>query len=207
MTVPVRPLTPDLLDVFERSLRAVGARIAGSWRPGASPAALDALEAYVGGRLSDEARLWWSWRDGVADRGHNAAEYVLGRFWTPLSVQGSADCTRFLRDLFTDFEPDLPPLWDPSWTVLCVEERAHIVIACDRSPQPLSPVMYFDPEFNLSPELPQLPSIGELVHLWMEALEDGTYGIVDGEFNIVDPPEVLVEKWTAKGRPDAVHLL
>jgi hypothetical protein len=91
--------------------------------------------------------------------------------------------------------------------VLCVEERAHIVIACDRSPQPLSPVMYFDPEFNLSPELPQLPSIGELVHLWMEALEDGTYSIVDGVFDIVDPPEVLVEKWTAKGRPDAVHLL
>jgi hypothetical protein len=67
-------------------------------------------------------------------------------------------------------------------------------------------VLFFNPEFNDHPEQPLLPSIGELVHLWLEAFQDGTYRIVDGAFE-VDLPDVLQAKWKAKGRAELIPLL
>jgi hypothetical protein len=65
-------------------------------------------------------------------------------------------------------------------------------------------MLYIDPEFNYDPYRPKAPSLGELIHTWLEALDEGTWHIdsTTGDFALLDPIAILA----AKG-PDVADLL
>jgi hypothetical protein len=56
----------------------------------------------------------------------------------------------------------------------------------------------------MEPARPKVGAIGELIHAWIDALDDGTWRIdpTTGDFALVDPLESL----KAKG-PDIAYLL
>lgn len=54
-----------LLEVFESSLRAVGAPIVKHREPGLDDAAIDELIVPLDLQLPDEARVWWRWHNGT----------------------------------------------------------------------------------------------------------------------------------------------
>jgi hypothetical protein len=95
--------------------------------------------------------------------------------------------------------------WSDSWITLCTSPSpARLACDCAVSADSPSPVRYVDPELNYDPYRPKAPSMGELIHTWLEALDDGTWHIdaTTGDFALLDPLEILA----AKG-PDIADLL
>ncbi len=94
--------------------------------------------------------------------------------------------------------------WPDSWLALC-GNVSYTRIACDCAvaADAPSPVHYFDPSENMEPGRAKTASIGELVHVWLDALDDGTWRVDPrtGDFALTDPIELA-----AKGT-DIAYLL
>jgi cell wall assembly regulator SMI1 len=200
-------LTADLLAELDGRLHDVGAPISRFWRPGLKDAQMDARTAEIGLSLPTEARIWWGWHDGI-DVEAARSQASLGPSWDALSLEAAAQDAVAKRDMAARAaEGGLDPRddWSDSWIALC-GDVSYPRIACDCG-LPLgtpSTIHYFDPEFNDYPRHPKAASIGELVHIWLEALADGTWHIDPrtGEFASLDPTELV----KAKGR-DIADLL
>jgi len=203
-----RLLSADLLVELDERLRHADAPITRFWRSGLSDDQMDASTSAIGLSLSAEARVWWGWHDGV-DVGAARSQASLGPSWDVLSLEAAVQDTIAKRDLAARaaaqgrHEPRDD--WADSWITLC-GDVSHPRIACDCGVPPGAPstIHYFDPEFNDEPRRPKAASLGELVRLWIEALDDGTWQIdpAAGEFASPDP-NALVQ---AKGR-DVADLL
>jgi cell wall assembly regulator SMI1 len=202
-----RLLTADLLVRLEQRLIDVGAPIAQLWRPGLNDYQIDALTAEIGLSLPAEARIWWRWHDGVDQLPGPMPS--IGGGWDPISLQDAIEDVvrqRKKAALRAQALPDDPTGdWSDSWITLCDSPSpARLACDCAVAPGSPSPVLYIDPEFNYDPYRPKAPSLGELIHAWLEALDDGTWHIdaVTGDFALLDPIETLA----AKG-PDIADLL
>jgi hypothetical protein len=193
-------LTADLLAAFDERLREIGAPISRFWRPGLTDAQMGSLTAEIGLSLSTEARIWWGWRDGI-DVEAARSQASLGPSWDVLSLEAAVRDAVAKRDMAARAAEGglLDPRddWQDSWIALC-GDVSYPRIACDCGVPPGAPstIHYFDPEFNDDPRHPKAASIGELVHAWLEALDDGTWNIDSqtGEFALLDPTELVKTK-------------
>jgi hypothetical protein len=181
-----RLLTADLLDELEALLRDRGARVADSWSPPLAAEVVANQVAELGVAVPVELGTWWGRHNGVANV---FRARTIGLGWQPLSVGESVEATRAQREL-VDTQPDMPP-WSRSWLALCFDgSRGSLACETDVASGAPSPVhMYFaDDE---SRDRPAVPSIGELVHFWIDAIRDGTLSVdSDGAFVLLSPAEM-----------------
>jgi cell wall assembly regulator SMI1 len=202
----LRLLTADLLAELEQRLRDLDAPVTRIWRPGLSDDQMDDLTAPIGLTLSTEARAWWRWHDGVEPGWPHTA---IGDGWVPLSLAEAVRQVAVYRSISrvevdAGGYHDRRSVWLKSWIALCGNASAErLACECAVPVGAPSPAIYFDPEGNDEPEIPKAASIGEVVHVWFDALDDGTWHIdpATGDFALVDA-EVL----QAKG-PDVADLL
>jgi cell wall assembly regulator SMI1 len=195
-----RPLTSELLGQLDQRLHDLGAPVTTIWRPGLDDQQMDALTAEIGLTLSAEARAWWAWHDGI-DRTIITPLPAIGPHWEPLSLAEAVQDTILMRALAAGISRDHPDdkrsKWLDSWIALCgTPSYDRLVCDCAVPAGAVSPALYFDPPGNPDPSRPKAPSIGEIVHLWLEALEDGTWHIdpATGHFAHLDPTELLRAK-------------
>jgi hypothetical protein len=201
--IPPRPLTEALLEELNAALRRIGAPIADEWRPPNSQERIAALEGRLGLVLPAEARLWWTWRDGADDSVDGYLGNMLGHRWTPHPLGRAVEETlraRALSEQMVADQPDYPGVvWSRRWCVFCSNLKSEfLAIACGNAEQDLAAVHLYDPESVEEPSKPRVLSIGELVHVWLQAIEDGTWRIEDGWFAIDDPTDVA-KKWERRG--------
>jgi cell wall assembly regulator SMI1 len=203
-----RLLTAELLAALDQRLEELGAPVTQIWRPGLSDDQMDELTGQIGLTLPIEARAWWSWHDGV-EHGVIVPQPGIGDGWVPLSLAEAIDNAIFLRRISTsevaaDGYIDRRGEWSMSWIALCGNPSPErLACECDVPTGAPSPAIYFDPEGNDEPERPKAPSLGEVIHIWLDAIEDGTWHIdpTTGDFALVDS-----QKLQAKG-PDVADLL
>jgi hypothetical protein len=180
-----RVLSDELLDEFDGALRLVGAAITEVWEPGLSDSQIDALTKPFGLQLPEEARKWWRWHNGFAPD------------------------TRAPR---WDITPDRP-LFDLQMTLEDFESSREAVLQLEGATARLQPVgsspwIFFDCEVARDAPVPicvgghgegqrrVLPSIGELVAVWIDLIRTGVYAIDangnwQGGVEERCPPEVL----------------
>jgi hypothetical protein len=195
-----RLLTIDLLAELSDKLEEIGAPVTKHWRHGLLDHEMDALAAGIGVSLSTEARIWWAWHDGV-DLDRSPAYSSFGPGWDAYSLAHAIDDATRMRQIAATAARDQPGLhnqdWPDSWLALC-GNVSYTRIACDCSGPADTPssIHYFDPVDIMEPARPRLQSIGELVHAWLDAIEDGTWHIdpATGDFALLDPTELLNAK-------------
>jgi cell wall assembly regulator SMI1 len=203
-----RLLTAELLGQLDQRLRDLNAPITKIWRPGLTDDRMDELTAEIGLTLPTEARAWWGWHDGV-EHGAIVPQPAIGDGWIPLSlveaVRGAIVSRGLSAGLAADGFDDPRSQWSASWIALCGNPSPErLACECAVPAGAPSPAIYYDPEGEDDPQIPKAPSIGEVIHHWIEALDDGTWHIdpETGDFALLDPTELL----NAKG-PDVADLL
>lgn len=159
-----RVLSDELLAEFDGALRSVNAAITEVWEPGLSDEQIDVLTQPLGLRLPEEARLWWRWHNGFAPD------------------------TRAPR---WDITP-ARPLFDLQMTLEDFESSRGAVLQLEGATARLSPVgdapwIFFDCEGPDDAPVPiyvgdhgeaqrlVLPSIGELVAVWIDLIKTGAF--------------------------------
>jgi hypothetical protein len=195
-------LSPELLGQLEHKLEEIGAPVTRLWRPGLDDSQMDAITAELGLSLSlsTEARIWWAWHDGI-DHEQSPMHSSFGPGWDAYPLAHAVDDAIANREIAAE-EAEADPdshnsAWLSSWIALCGNvSYPRLVCECAVPAGEPSPVHYFDPEGNMDPRQPRLASVGELVHLWLEALDDGTWHIdaTTGDFALYDPMELLQAK-------------
>jgi cell wall assembly regulator SMI1 len=196
-----RLLTMELLERLDQRLRDLGAPVTTIWRPGLSDGQMDELTETIGLTLPTEARAWWSWHDGV-EHGLIRPQPAIGTGWVPLPLAEAVRQATVYRDISArevdaDGYLDLRGEWSMSWIALCGNPSPErLACECAVPAEAPSPAIYFDPEGNDEPQRPKAASIGEVIHIWLEALDDGTWHIdpSTGHFALLDPTELLHAK-------------
>ncbi|MDQ6915721.1 MAG: hypothetical protein M3155_07925 [Actinomycetota bacterium] len=194
--------SPRILDVgllaeFEARLRDQGAPAIDAAQPGLSEEAMQALVAPLGLRLPHEARVWWGWHDGVArDAGDAAREIGPRRKWLLLQ-EAVEECTTIRKmnaDVWGTDPAEAEVRWSSSWFPL-VHSEGLVVIDTgvpDEAPCPVW-VRWFDER----PGPPHLPSIGDLVAVWIDAIDRGAWRYDrEGDHWVSDKDRL--EPWVAK---------
>jgi cell wall assembly regulator SMI1 len=200
-------LTAELLAELDQRLRELDAPVTSVWRPGLDNEQMDTLTAEIGLSLSTEARAWWAWHDGVERDVIVPLPGIGGRELLSLheAVQDAKRKRAMAVDWSRDFPDDPRGDWSATWISFCGSASpARLACDCAVPAGAPSPVLYFDPEFIDDPRPPRTPSMGELVHLWLDAIQDGTWHIdpATGDFALLDPTDLL----EAKG-PNVADLL
>jgi cell wall assembly regulator SMI1 len=193
-----RLLTADLLAELDQRLRDIGAPVTRIWRPGLSDNDMDELTGPIDLTLPIEARAWWAWHDGV-ERGVVRPQPAIGTGWVPLPLAEAVRQVTFYREtsaveVDADGYIDRRGNWSTSWIALCGNPSPErLACECAVPAGAPSPAIYFDPEGEDEPQRPKAPSIGEVIHAWIEALDDGTWHIdpATGNFALTDPMELL----------------
>jgi hypothetical protein len=206
---PPRLLTDDLLAQLSDKLEEIGAPVTKHWRPGLQDHEMDALTSAIGISLSTEARTWWAWHDGVELGAARPWQRGIGGGWDALPLAVAVEDTARNRQIAVTIAAENPGFhhadWSDSWIALCGEPSyPRLACECAVPAGAPSPIHYYDVSGNMEPARPKVSSIGELVHVWLEALADGTWRIdpTTGQFALRDPTELL----HAKG-PDIADLL
>jgi hypothetical protein len=204
-----RLLTTELLDRLDEKLAEVEAPVTKLWRPGLAGAEMDALTAEIGLSLSTDARTWWGWHDGVSLDAAPPWERGIGGGWDALPLASAVQDAIQMRKHAATAAEENPGFhhsdWSDSWIALCGDvSYPRLACECAVALGEPSTVHYFDLLGNMEPARPKVGSIGELVHVWIEALDDGTWRIdpTTSQFALRDPTELL----HAKG-PDIADLL
>jgi cell wall assembly regulator SMI1 len=195
-----RLLTEELLAELDQRLRDLNAPITRIWRPGLSDDQMDELTEPIGITLPTEARAWWGQHDGV-DR-ITGQQPTLGDGWVPFPLAEAVRQATVYREtsaleIDADGYVDRRAEWSTSWIALVGNPSPErLACECAVSAGAPSPAIYFDPEGEDEPQRPKAASIGEVVHIWIEALDDGTWHIdpATGHFALLDPTELLKAK-------------
>jgi cell wall assembly regulator SMI1 len=164
-----RLLDQALLTDLEARWRAQGAFVGRALRPGLSDQEMNALTAPLGIDLPAEARRWWGWHDGAEPQPPGpAGELGPARAFLPL-VQAVRHC-QDLRDV-ADFGVD--DEWKAGWLPLDNNKRPTL-IDCSvayNDPVPVRSFFFEDPSAGAD----GVQSMGELVNLWLAAIERGVW--------------------------------
>jgi hypothetical protein len=169
--VTVRPLDADLLQALESSLRAHGVPAVDYAQPGLSEHEMAERVKPLGISLPLEARLWWGWRDGVPfDAGTGPQEIGPGIKWFPLD-EAVAECESTREMLAAIHGPDHE--WSRHWLPLVNGDgRLYVTDTAVAEAEPCPVHVYW---FDQGATPADLPSIGDLVVLWIEAIARGAW--------------------------------
>lgn len=179
-------LSNELLEELEGHWRRQQAPVLERLLPGLTDEEMDESTRPIGLRLPAEARVWWGWHDGATPVSPPALR-ELGPAKAFMQLREAIAYYRMMRDVAletvseaTAGEPerglaDPDYYWHPSWFPITVPTWT---IACDCSvpdnaPTPIRSVSHAgDPEGFMEPKA---QSLGELVSLWVRALETGAW--------------------------------
>jgi cell wall assembly regulator SMI1 len=169
-------LDDDLFAEFERCLREQGVPAIEYAQPGLEDEAIQALANPLGLSLPREARRWWQWHNGVAPAaGAGPREIGPGRKWLPLE-EAVEEC-RGIRQMIKDNRDphDRRPIetvWSPVWLPFVHADGLYVLDTGvpEDAPCPVLVHWFDEPEAP-----PDLCSLGELVALWIEAIERGAW--------------------------------
>lgn len=167
-------LDTALLNAFEARLREAGSRIVDAWAPGLTDGQIDELLGPLGIDLPEEARVWWRWHDGVVVTDPpTVTEISPGRTHLPLRyVAEEYEALNGAREQLYGLTGLLNPVGDMPLVYF------HCAVARDA---PVS--IYVQNDYVGEPRL-VLPSIGELVIVWMELLDRGIWATrPDGQWD------------------------
>jgi hypothetical protein len=172
MNTSPRALDAELLAELDRRLRERGVPAIGAAQPGLSEEAINEIVAPLGLSLPREARLWWSWHNGVQpDAGPGPREIGPTRKWLPLE-EAAEECGRIRKMVREARDPRDPrpieSIWSSSWLPFVQSNGVYVIETAvpDDAPCPVRVHWFDEPETP-----PDLPSLGALVSLWIEALD------------------------------------
>lgn len=194
----MRSLSDVELDRLLATLKQAGAPIATRLNPGLSRSEQDAIVGPAGIELSEEARVWWGWRNGVDLDAAKPAATSLG--WvTPLSLQAAIEEAAMMAQISAQTAVDGYDPWDPNWLPLVGTEGASITCDCGAGTAQASPVRFIDLEMGVESFDPVFGSIGELVEFWIEALERKfiEYDAARGDWSTNEPWPGMPEDFKA----------
>ena len=155
-------LTLTDLAALEAAVLACRPEAAGLFRPGLSPQRLEDVAAAAGVRLTDEARVWWTWHDGSAPATLPGVEH--------LSFAEAVGKRDFLGQLATQVSAG-SALWHPAWLPLFETGVDTFVVDCSGAPEAPSPLRRVDFETG-SQERIEYPSMGACIVEITEAVRE-----------------------------------
>lgn len=166
-------LHTELLQELHQRWRAQGAPIADALAPGIDDEQIERLTAPLGLRVSEEARVWWRWHNGVASTA-DCARSSWDRIgptcrWRTPSLTARPVARWVLTSTAIRPRPRGRARGCPSpWT------------SCESSLTARCPTKPTYPSRSFSFEEPEaaadgLPSLGELVRLWVEVIDSGAW--------------------------------
>jgi cell wall assembly regulator SMI1 len=143
--------------------------------PGLSQDEIDATTQPQGLTLPDEARLWWSWRNGQIDGG-----WGLFPSFRPASLFEAVKHYHFMRMIAANIaEPGLEgretanQLYAPEWFPLDAE-KSTTVVDCSVPPGQPTPIRRVSFEGQTEEYWPpRARSLGEAVQWWTNAMNTG----------------------------------
>lgn len=176
-------LDSTLLAALERRWRDQGWAAVAWLRPGLSDEELDAATTPLGLKLPPEARLWWSWHDGVALPDDVTRDQLVfgGPGFVYLSLSAAVRRYEMMRDIaktLVESDPNAmtqDELWHPQWFPVTVAAYGAVV-ACDcgdpgAERTPIRPV---DWASQLAGPI-KARSFGEMVTWWLDAIDQGAW--------------------------------
>jgi cell wall assembly regulator SMI1 len=176
MSEPAR-LTEAMLDELAMRWRQQGAAILHSLRPGLSEQAIEASVSGLGLSLPIEARVWWGWHDGTES---TVNAYAIGLDTVYLQLGRAAELYGEQRDVALQVADGASGLtaddfWRPHWFPFAVASRPVLACDCSVPEGALTPIYAVDYEFVDESKTPVADSLGDLVSLWIEALDAGAW--------------------------------
>jgi len=179
-----RLLDDELLDRFEARLRKAGAAVVENWAPGLTDAQIDELLVPLGIDLPEEARRWWRWHDGALRVAPAPTEISPGRVHLPL---------RYAAGEYAAARDEMPELYGMEGLLSPVSDLPAVCFHCV-VPRDAPVPIYILGDWVADPEL-VLPSIGELVEVWIGLIDRGVWTTAaDGRWEWDHerlPPDVL----------------
>jgi cell wall assembly regulator SMI1 len=168
-----------MLEEFEDRLRSQGAPIVDVLRPGLTDDEMQQLVGPLGLRLPREARCWWAWHDGTVVGAPMIARY-LGPGWMALSLDDAVrDCVSSreieaeAREIEEAAGEDREDWWRHGWLPLVHPGGGSFAI--DTGVGEDEPVPVYRYHSDTQPGAPDLASIGDLVTIWIDALDSGAW--------------------------------
>jgi len=177
--------------------RERGAPIAELIAAGLSAAAIDDATAPLGLRLPVEARIWFSWHDGVPHWG--ASSQLTSAGWMPLPMVDALGQYHQNRRLSVElYEPSIEAspdaAWPPSWFPLAMVPGGDtLAVDCDvpeGHPTPVRAVTWEDVDYAR----PKADSLTQAVEMWLRAIDEGLHGYSAEEGWYDRWPDITVEE-------------
>lgn len=163
-----RILDDDLLTAFESRLRGIKAAVVEHWAPGLPHPRIDELLAPRGIDLPDEARVWWGRRNGaVAGAPSAAIEIIPGHDVWSLEEAAAASAE------FGVMGDELYGMPEIAKHLRFVGNDPMIYVDCN-GPRDAPAPIYAQNDWTEPPRR-VLPSIGELIAIWIGLLDDGVF--------------------------------
>lgn len=171
-----------LLRRLEELWADAGAPIARRLAPGLPPEQIDALTAPLGLRLSIEGRAWWEWHNGVLNDTGNVPrcwDWLGAGAYRFISLERAIAVYTYAVKMEAHVRrayPELPEheLWNPAWFPLC-EHLGGDVLAIDCRVADGAPTPIIEVAWESAPHPILLPSLTDLVALWVQMLEEGAW--------------------------------
>ena len=178
-----RPLAKDLLDELGARWEARSLPLLDLLQPGLSDRQISEVEASLGLRLPTEARLWWSWHDGVpATAVRFGRERSFGPGFEYLPLSEAVQLYGKQRELSVEAaEGNDPPMddphywWAPSWFPITRSGSGEVVVVdCNAAPGEPTPVRLIDWWLEDFHEV-RTASLREVVAEWIDAFDTGRW--------------------------------
>jgi cell wall assembly regulator SMI1 len=170
-------LTPALLSELEDAWARQGASLLGCLRPGLAPEEIDRLTQPLGLEFPDEARMWWSWHDGVSREVPFAAARELGPDLPFLPLEEAARLYQHAREQAVRVAGEQADhWWRPTWFPITM--RLGEIRFDSAGPQSAPTPIYWAYSHDHDAEgltVPKVESFGTMVKWWTEALESGAW--------------------------------
>lgn len=165
---------PGLLSRLQAVWEEQGAPMARLSRPGLSDAELDAHAATLGVVLPEELRQWWRWRNGATPAPNVAAESVGPGGWSLIGLEKVADERNLLVQSHADM--GIPGVvWDQSWLPITKGPWCWLFAKTAEAAAGRVPVGLVEWPWEGEFAATVLPSLTDMVALWVQMLDEGFY--------------------------------
>lgn len=169
-------LTRAALDALEEAIRDKDPDLASRLAPGLAETEVERMTEALGISLSDEARLWWAWHDGV--HAATVTERILGAGFQLLPLTDAVELYRVSRGIAESERTTIgdDTLWNPAWFPLVGRGSATVTCDCAEDRHGPTAIRIIDFEaIEPGSDRPRARSLGEMVAWWQEAIEDGAW--------------------------------